>query len=257
MPTSWPPTAPPSAIPSPTSASSRCSSSITLFIVIRASRKNTTAAEFFTGGPLVHRPAERHRDLRRLPVGGQLPRHRGRHRRVRLRRLPLLDRLPGRLAGRAAAGRRIAAQHRQIHDGRRAELPAASNGRCGWPRRPRRWRSACSTCWRRWRAQAAWSRCCSTSRADVGQAIVIAVVGVLMIALRADRRDEGHHLGADHQGRPADRRRRADDGDGAGQVRVQLLRDPRRRADCGLGRHHRRPSPAATCSRPARSTAHR
>ena len=33
-----------------------------------------------------------------------------------------------------------------------------------------------------------------------GQALVIAVVGVLMIALRAGRRHEGHHLGADHQG---------------------------------------------------------
>ncbi len=39
----------------------------------------------------------------------------------------------------------------------------------------------CSTCWRRWRAPAVWSPCCSTSRATVGQAIVIAVVGVLMI----------------------------------------------------------------------------
>ena len=37
---------------------------ITLFIVIRASKKNTTAAEFFTAGRVVHRAAERHRDLR-------------------------------------------------------------------------------------------------------------------------------------------------------------------------------------------------
>ena len=37
---------------------------VTLLIVIRASKKNATAAEFFTGRPLVHRAAERHRDLR-------------------------------------------------------------------------------------------------------------------------------------------------------------------------------------------------
>ena len=52
--------------------------------------------------------------------------------------------------------------------------------------------------------------------------------------LRADRWDEGHHLGADHQGRAADRRRRADDGHGAGQVRAQLLRDARRGTVRGL-----------------------
>ena len=36
---------------------------VTLFIVIRASKKNATAAEFFTAGRVFHRPAERHRDL--------------------------------------------------------------------------------------------------------------------------------------------------------------------------------------------------
>ena len=77
----------------------------------------------------VLRPAERHRDRRRLPFGRQLSRHRGRHRRLRLRRLPVLHRLPGGLAGGAAPGRRIAAQHRQIHHGRRAELPAQAAAR--------------------------------------------------------------------------------------------------------------------------------
>ena len=62
--------------------------------------------------------------------------------------------------------------------------------------------------------------------------------------LRADRWHEGDHLGADHQGGPADRRRGNDDGDGAGQVRCELLRDPRRRADRGLGVGRPRPSPA-------------
>jgi uncharacterized membrane protein (DUF485 family) len=45
---------------------------------------------------------------------------------VRLRRLPLLDRVPGRLAGRAAAGRRAAAQLRPLHDGRPSALPDAA-----------------------------------------------------------------------------------------------------------------------------------
>ena len=50
--------------PSPTSASSRLFVAVTLYVVIRASKKNATAAEFFTAGRVVHRAAERHRDLR-------------------------------------------------------------------------------------------------------------------------------------------------------------------------------------------------
>ena len=60
---SSPQTARPSATRSPTSASSGSSSSITLFIVIRASKKNATAADSSPRAAL-HRPAERHRDLR-------------------------------------------------------------------------------------------------------------------------------------------------------------------------------------------------
>ncbi len=41
--------------------------------------------------------------------------------------------------------------------------------------------------------------------------------------LRRVRRNEGHHLGADRQGRPADARRRGHDDLGAGQVRLQHL----------------------------------
>src|SRR4029453_14903519 len=44
---------------------------------------------------------------------------------LQLRRLPVLDRLPRGVAGRAAAGRRAPAQHRPLHDGRRAGLPHA------------------------------------------------------------------------------------------------------------------------------------
>ena len=42
--------------------------------------------------------------------------------------------------------------------------------------------------------------------------------------LRAHRRDEGHHLGADHQGAAAHRRHRGHHPDGARQVQLQLLR---------------------------------
>ena len=68
---------------------------------------------------------ERPGHLRRLHVGRVVPRHLRRHRAERLRRLPLLDRLPRRLAGRAAAGGRAAAQLRSLHDGRPARVPDA------------------------------------------------------------------------------------------------------------------------------------
>ena len=131
--------------------------------------------------PHLHRTAERPRDRRRLPVGRLVPRHRRRHRRLRLRRLPVLDRLPGRLAGRAAAGRRADAQHRQVHDGRRPGVPDAAAAGPHGRRRSRPSRSRSSTCWPRWPAPAAWSRCCSASTREAGQTVVIAVVGALMI----------------------------------------------------------------------------
>ncbi len=56
--------------------------------------------------------------------------------------------------------------------------------------------------------------------------------------LRSGRRHEGHHVGADHQGRAADRRRRTDDRDGAEQVRAELLRDPGLGAVGHLRGHH-------------------
>ncbi len=82
--------------------------------------------------PVVQRLPERHGDLRRLHVGGLVPRHLRRDRTVRLRRLPLLDRLPGGVAGRAAAGGRAAAQLGPLHAGRPAGLPdEAASGAYG------------------------------------------------------------------------------------------------------------------------------
>ena len=85
---------------------------LTVGITFWASRQTSGAADYYAGGRGFSRLPERPRHRRRLHVGGVVPRHLRRHRAVRLRRLPLLDRLPGRLAGRAAAGRRAAAQLR-------------------------------------------------------------------------------------------------------------------------------------------------
>ena len=75
--------------------------------------------------PVVLRLPERARDRRRLHVGRVVPRHLRRHRPVRLRRLPLLHRLPGGLAGGAAADRGAAAELRPLHHGRPAGVPDA------------------------------------------------------------------------------------------------------------------------------------
>ena len=116
------------------------------------------------------------------------------------------------------------AQHRPVHDGRRAVVPAAAapgaprggdhdprgllllpagaDGGSGRPGRPAaRHRGPGQRRHRHRRRR----------RADG--------------ALRADRRDEGHHVGADHQGDPARRRCRGHVGLGARDPWVQLL-DP-------------------------------
>ena len=67
-----------------------------------------------------HRAAERLRDRRRLHVGRVVPRHRRPDLPVRIRRLPVLRRLPGGLPHRALPARRADAQQRQVHDRRRA-----------------------------------------------------------------------------------------------------------------------------------------
>ena len=95
------------------------------------------------GRALVHRAAERHGDRRGLSLGSIVSRHLRGHRDHWLRRIPLLNRIPRRVACRVACRAAICgrthAQHGKIHHGR--------------------------------------------SRIDdkIGQSIVVAVVGVLMI----------------------------------------------------------------------------
>ena len=164
--------------------------SIVLFLASSRSRSASRLGQpadqdrrrLLRGRPLVLRLPERPGDRRRLHVGRVLPRHRRRSSPLRLRRLPLLDRLPGRLAGRAAAGRRTAAQLRPVHDGRRARLPdaPAPGPDRGGGLHDHRVRS--STCWPRWSARARWSRCCSASRrSGAARASTIVLVGALMI----------------------------------------------------------------------------
>ena len=79
--------------------------------------------------PRHQRPPERPRDLRRLPVGRVVPRHRRPDLPVRLRRVRLLDRLPRRVPHRDVPARRADAELRQVHDRRRARLPPARAAR--------------------------------------------------------------------------------------------------------------------------------
>ena len=99
---------------------------LTIGITFWASRQTHGAADYYAGG----RGFSGFQNG--LAIGGDymsrrvVPRHLRRHRADRVRRLPLLHRLPGRLAGRAAAGRRDAAQLRPLHDGRPARVPDAA-----------------------------------------------------------------------------------------------------------------------------------
>ncbi|CAA9239680.1 MAG: Putative symporter YjcG, partial [uncultured Corynebacteriales bacterium] len=179
--------------------------------------------------PVVLRCAERVRHRRRLHVGGVVPRDRRHHRPVRLRRLPLLDRLPGRLAGRAAARRRAAAELRPLHDGRRAGVPdAAAPG----PHRRR--------CLHHHRVDLLPDRADgrrrlarrAAARHRQGRGVPRPVPGRREERhgrhrrrahdhVRDRRRHARHDLGADRQGRPADDRRDADDDLRHGEVQLQ------------------------------------
>ena len=113
-----------------------------------------------------------------------------------------------------------------VDDGRLVLLPAGPDGRRGRPRR------AAARHHRQGRPGARHRR---RRRADD--------------RLRAHRRHEGHHLGADHQGRAADRRRGRDDRLGARQVRLQPV------ARCSARPWTTRRRRARSCSTPACSTA--
>ena len=98
----------------------------TLCITVWAGRQTKDARRLLRRRPLSS-PASR--TASRSPATTCRPRRSsaspGCHRPLRLRRLPVLHRLPGRLAGRPAAGRRAAAQLRPVHHGRRPRLPDA------------------------------------------------------------------------------------------------------------------------------------
>ena len=75
--------------------------------------------------------------------------------------------------------------------------------------------------------------------------------------VRVDRRYAGRHLGADHQGGIADQRCGDHDGDGADQVSGSTSRASSARRNRRSPGRPTRPSPTAMCWRPAPSTAHR
>ena len=177
--------------------------------------------------PILLRVPERPRHRRGLHVGRVVPRHLRIHRAVRLRRLPVLDRVPGRLAGGPAAGGRAAAQLRSLHDGRPAGLPDAADpgprrrghvdhrGLDLLPARPdgRRRQSG--------RPAAAGGLPAAQEPGDRRRRHPDD-------HLRHAGRHEGHDLGADRQGRAADGRHLVDHDPGADPVRLQPLRAARR-----------------------------
>ena len=183
----------------------------TLAIVIRVSKRASSgASDFYTAGGGFSGPqngiaisGDYLSAASFLGIAGAIARQ-------RLRRLPLLGRLPRGVARGAAAGRRTAAQHRQVHDGRRAGVPdapapGARRGRHVHPRRVvllparpdgRRGRPGRAAAQRHQQGRAGGRHRHRRRRDD---------------RLRADRRHAGHDVGADHQGGTADRRRRDHD----------------------------------------------
>ena len=171
-----------------------------------------------------HRLPERPRHRRRLHVGGLVPRHLRRGDGLRLRRADLLDRLPGRLADPDLPDGRAAAQPRQVHLRRRGGLPLRPDAGAhlrGVGHAGRRRLLPDRADGRRRRADQAalrprlLDRGGHRRRADDG--------------LRALRRHDRHHLGADHQGLPAARRRVLHGLHGAVELRLQPRGDVRRR----------------------------
>jgi len=91
---------------------------LTLAIVVRVSRRASKgAADFYTAGGGFSGQQNGIAISGDYLSAASFLGIAGRDRAERLRRLPLLRRLPGGLADRAAPGRRAAAQHRALHHG--------------------------------------------------------------------------------------------------------------------------------------------
>ena len=176
-----------------------------------------------------HRRAERPGDLGRLPVGGLVPGHRRPDLPVRLRRVPVLDRVPRRVPDGDVPAGRAHAQRRQVHDRRRAGVPAARAA--GAHRRGDRHAGG-----RRLLPDRADGR---RGRADPGAGRHRLQPGrdphrrvhALLRRLRRHGRDD---VGADHQGRAADDRHPRDVDLRAGQGRRSA------RSSCSTARRSRR-----------------
>ena len=149
-----------------------------------------------------HRVPERAGDRRRLHVGGVVPRNFGGGDGLRLRRIDLFDRIPGRLAGHHIPDGGAPAQPRQVHLRGRGGVPLRADAGAHLRRVEHARRGGLlpdRADGRRGPADQAAVRARLLDRgghrrrADDG--------------LRAVRRHDGDDLGADHQGLPAARRR--------------------------------------------------
>ncbi len=157
--------------------------------------------------PVGQPAAERVRPGRRLHERSLVSRHRRAGRAERLRRDDLRHRLDRRLAGADVLHRRAAAESRQVHVRRCRCVPVAA---AAGPDRG---------CVRRHTDAALLHDCADGRRRQSGDADVRHLVRVRgrhrrrgHAALRAVRRDDRDHVGADHQGDPAARRRHRADG---------------------------------------------
>ena len=146
-----------------------------------------------------HRAPERPRDRRRLHVGGFVPGDRRPDLLLRVRWVPLLRRIPGRLPHRALPAQRADAECRQVHDRRRPRLPAE---RAPGPGR----RRARHPCRRRLLPDCADGRRRDHHRRPGRDRLQHRRDRDrrLHARLRRLRRDAGDDRGADRQGDPAD-----------------------------------------------------
>ena len=185
---------------------------VTMVITYFASKRVSTATDFWAAGRGLTGPQNGFAIAGDYMSAASLPRHRRPDLPVRLRRLPVLRRLPGRVPDRAVPARRAHAQLGQVHDRRRARVPAEAPAR------------ACRRC-----ARHAVGRRLLPDRADGRRGCPHrGPRGDRLLArrrahrrvhdhLHRRRRNARHELGADHQGVPADGRRGRDDDLGAGE----------------------------------------